>query len=55
MKNYEYTRFNAFDGSNEKEEEKRFTDKRIVELIEKLKTEFKDAIKQQQKLLEIYK
>jgi GR25 family glycosyltransferase involved in LPS biosynthesis len=38
LKNYEYTRFNAFDGSNEKEEEKRFTDKRIVELIEKLKT-----------------
>jgi len=37
LKNYPYTRFNAFDGSKEEEERKRFTNKIIVDLIEKLK------------------
>lgn len=32
LKNYKYTRFVAFDGLNEDEEKKRFTNKKIVEL-----------------------
>jgi len=36
LKNYPYTRYNAFDGTKEEEEKKRFTNKKIVEIFNKL-------------------
>lgn len=46
LKNYPYTKFNAFDGSKKEEEKKRFTNQIIVDLINNIaekKVKYKDG------------